>query len=191
MLPSAHVISNLLLLWAGGDRTAFDRLIPLVYRELHHIAKRFMRQQGPGQSLQTTAVVHEAYLKLVGKPEHNGQTRSQFFSVAAVAMRHVLIDHARKNQAAKRGGDLRIVPLDDRIAASSELAADILALDDALNTLAKAAPRKAQVVELRYFGGLSIEETATVLKISPETVQRDWRFAKAFLHDEMEHRTNT
>ena len=175
---------------ADGDGAALDQLIPLVYRELHKIAKRYMADQSAGHTLQTTAVVHEAYLKLAGTGRQIWEDRAHFFAVAAKAMRQVLVDHARTRQAAKRGGDVRIVPLEEGVAISGGTAAELIALDDALTDLARLDARKAQVVELRYFGGLTVEDTARTLGISPETVGRDWRFAKSLLEREIKHKTN-
>jgi len=160
--------------------------MPLIYRELHNLAKRQMTQQEPGHTLQTTAVIHEAYLKLGGSSDKDWENRAHFFGVAAKAMRHVLVDHARSRRAAKRGGEVRIEQLDEGADFGVARAAEMIALDDALTSLAGQYPRQAEVVELRYFGGLSVEETAATLKLSPETVARDWRFAKAFLRSELQ-----
>jgi RNA polymerase sigma factor (TIGR02999 family) len=178
-------ITRLLKRWAEGDRTAGDELMPLVYGELRKLAKRYMERQGAGHTLQPTAVVHEAYLKLAGA-EQDWQNRSHFFGVAATAMRHILVDHARASRSAKRGGDVIVVPLDEGSAVSGgDSASELLELDAALTALSKLFPRKAQVVEMRCFGGLSVEETARALGISPETAMRDWQFAKGFLRREM------
>jgi RNA polymerase sigma-70 factor (ECF subfamily) len=187
VIPSGHEVTGLLHRLAQGDRAALDQLIPLVYKELHKIAKRYMAHQNPDHTLQTTAVVHEAYLKLAGGTEQDWENRAQFFAVAAKAMRHVLVDHARTRGAAKRGGNVRIVSLEEGMAISRGTAAEIVALDDALTVLTKLDGRKGQVVELRYFGGLSVEDTARMLQVSPETVARDWRFARSFLQREMKH----
>jgi RNA polymerase sigma factor (TIGR02999 family) len=186
MSSGTEPITRLLQQLNDGDRTALEQLMPLVYRELHHMARRFMGRQSPGHTLQTTAVIHEAYLKLAGAgAATNWQNRAHFFSVAATAMRHILVDHARARSSGKRGGEVRVVRLDDGLEVAERRPNELVALDDALNTLAKKHPRKSRTVELRYFGGLSVEETATVLEISPETVMRDWTFAKAFLAREM------
>ena len=182
-------MTRLLHGWAEGDQAALDRLIPLVYKELHKIAKRYMAQQNPDHTLQTTAVVHEAYLKLAGGAEQDWQNRAHFFGVAAKAMRQVLVDHARTRRAAKRGGEVRIVSLEEGMALPARTAAEIMALDDALTALSKLDARKGQVVELRCFAGLSVEETARTLRVSAETVARDWQFAKSFLRREMKHKT--
>ena len=179
-------VSGLLQAWKAGDQGAFARLVPLVERELHKIAKRYMQQQAPGHTLQTTAVIHEAYLKLAGDAERDWKDRSHFLAVAAKAMRQVLVDYARSQNAAKRGGEFAIVTLEDGLTAARDTAADVVALDAGIEALAKVDPRKAQVIELRYFGGLSVEETARMLNISPETVARDWKFARAFLRREMQ-----
>jgi RNA polymerase sigma-70 factor (ECF subfamily) len=178
-------VTPLLHRWGQGDRGALDELMPLIYRELHKLAKRHMMQQEPGHTLQTTAVIHEAYLKLGGRSDKNWENRAHFFGVAAKAMRHVLVDHARTRQATKRGGAIRIEQLDEGVDVGVARAGEMIALDDALTTLARQYPRQADVVELRYFGGLSVKETAATLKLSPETVARDWRFAKAFLRNEL------
>ena len=171
--------------WAHGDQGALEELMPLIYRELHKSAKRQMTQQEPGHTLQTTPVIHEAYLRLGGGSDEDWENRAHFFGVAAKAMRHVLVDHARTRRAAKRGGEVRIEQLDDGADIGEARSSEIIALDDALNSLAGQYPRQAEVIELRYFGGLSVEETARMLKLSPETVTRDWRFAKAFLRSEL------
>ncbi len=178
-------VTPLLRRWGSGDRGALDELMPLLYKELHKLAKRQMTQQGPGHTLQTTAVIHEAYLKLGGRSDTDWENRAHFFGVAAKAMRHVLVDHARTRQATKRGGAIRIEQLDEGVDVGVARAGELIALDDALTTLAGQFPRQADVVELRYFGGLSVEETAATLKLSAETVARDWRFAKAFLRSEL------
>ena len=179
-------VTLLLNQWANGDESALNALMPVLYRELHKIAKNFMSRQQPGHTLQTTAVVHEAYLKLAGSRDIEWRNRSHFFAVAAKAMRHILVDHARSLQANKRGGDAVLVPLEEGFVASGDPAADMLALDSALTALAKVDARKSQVLELRYFAGLSVEETAETLSVSPETVARDWKFARAFLGREMQ-----
>jgi RNA polymerase sigma-70 factor, ECF subfamily len=161
----------------------------LIYGELHKLAKRHMARQEAGHTLQTTAVIHEAYLKLGASADKDWENRDHFFGVAAKAMRHVLVDHARTQRAAKRGGEVRIGQLDAGADFGVARAAEMIALDDALTALASQYPRKAEVVELRYFGGLSVEETARTLKLSPETVARDWHFAKAFLRRELKSGT--
>jgi RNA polymerase sigma-70 factor (ECF subfamily) len=184
-MPSGSEVTRLLFQWGKGDEAALDRLMPLVYRELHKMARRYMAQESPGHTLQTTAVIHEAYLKLAAGAEHNWESQAHFFGVAAKAMRHVLVDHARARLAGRRGGGIKVAPLDEGIAIAIGHERGLTALDDALTTLARLHPRKERVVELRYFAGLSVEETAKILNISPETVARDWRFARAFLQREM------
>jgi RNA polymerase sigma-70 factor, ECF subfamily len=178
-------LTQLLHRWAHGDRVALDELIPLIYKELHKLAKRQMARQEPNHTLQTTAIINEAYLRLAGSSDKDWENRDHFFGVAAKAMRHVLVDHARTRRAAKRGGEVRIEQLIDAADIGEARSAGMIALDDALTTLKGQYPRQAEVVELRYFGGLSVEETARTLKLSPETVARDWRFAKAFLRSEL------
>ena len=185
MTETGREITQLLVELRNGDRGAFDRLVPLVYRELHKLAKRYMAQQNAGHTLQTTALIHEAYLKLAGGSEKTWEDRTHFFAVAATAIRQVLVDHARAKHAAKRGGDVQVLRLDDALSIADSARDDLIALDDALHALARLNPRQSEVVELRYFAGLSVEETAAVLSISPETVMRDWSVAKAFLYREM------
>ncbi|HTS75760.1 MAG TPA: sigma-70 family RNA polymerase sigma factor [Bryobacteraceae bacterium] len=184
-LSAGNVVTQLLAQWGKGDQAALDQLLPLVYRELHKIAKHYMNQQGAGHTLQTTAVIHEAYLKLAAGADQDWHSRAHFFGVAAKAMRHVLVDHARSRKAAKRGGEIQVVEIDEGLAVVGGPAQEIVALDDALQTLAASYPRQAEVVELRYFGGLSVEDTAKTLNVSPETVARDWKFAKSFLRREI------
>jgi RNA polymerase sigma factor (TIGR02999 family) len=185
MAPPGKSIIELLHLWSRGDPAALDHLMPLIYGDLRKRARAYMRRQGPEITLQTTALIHEAYLKLVNGPERDWESRDHFFAVAAKAMRQVLVDHARARLVRKRGGHLRMVPLDEVLDVAGGPEREVIGLDDALSELAAAYPRHAQVVELRYFGGLSVEETARILKISPETVARDWRFAKSFLRAEI------
>ena len=185
MSSSPDEVTQLLRRWSHGDQGALNELMPLIYGELHKLAKRHMARQEAGHTLQTTAVIHEAYLKLGASADKDWANRDHFFGVAAKAMRHVLVDHARTQRAAKRGGEVRIEQLDEGADVGVARAAEMLALDDALTALASQYPRKAEVVELRYFGGLSVEETARTLKLSPETVARDWHFAKAFLRREL------
>lgn len=180
-----HEMSRLLAAWSDGDREALDRLYPLVEAELHRLARRYMRRERPDHTLQTTALVNEAYLKLIDQRDVHWQNRAHFFGIAAQIMRRILIDHARKNAYAKRGGGAVHVPLDEAAVLTQERAAELVALDEALTALAALDERKGRVVELRYFGGLSVEEAAEVLGISADTVTRDWRRAKAFLRREM------
>jgi len=176
-------ITGLLKAWTDGDSSALEQLTPLVYDELLRIARRCMRQRGP-QTLQTTALAHEAYIKLTGVDHLRWQDRAHFFAVAAQMMRRILVDTARARGAAKRQVALRIT-FSEQIPVCNTKDQNLLALDDALTALAKRDPRKAQVVELRFFGGLSVEETAEVLRVSPETVARDWRLAKPWLAREI------
>lgn len=179
-------ITQLLIEWNGGNEEAFERLIPLVYHELHRIAHRHLRRESAAKTMQTTALVHEAYLKLIDQTRANWQNRAQFFGVAAQVMRRILIDHARKRVRDKRGGGAVKLSLDDgAIDVSDERAAELVALDEALKRLAGEDPQKARLVELRYFGGLSIEETAEVLNIGTATVIRQWRIVKAWLYKEI------
>jgi RNA polymerase sigma factor (TIGR02999 family) len=179
---SPHDVTGLLLEWRHGDVAAFDKLMPLVYGEMRRIAHRYMQQERDGHTLQTTALINEAYVRLVGQQKMEWRNRAHFFAVTAQVMRHVLIDHARRLHYAKRGGAAQRVTLEEAEAMTQERAAELVALDEALNELAQLDPRKSRVVELRYFGGLSIEETADVLEISEMTVRRDWRAAKAWLY---------
>jgi RNA polymerase sigma factor (TIGR02999 family) len=185
MPPTSHDVTQLLIEWSNGDQAALEKLMPLVHGELREMAKRHMARQRGGHTLQTTALINEAFLKLVGQQEKHWQNRSHFFGVAARAMRCILVDYARSKQYAKRGAGARQVSLDEALTVSEERAAELVALDDALEELAKVDPRKCRVVELRYFGGLSVEETAEALKVSAVTVMRDWSMAKAWLHREL------
>ena len=184
--PSPQEMTELLAAWSDGDRDALDRLLPLVERELHRLAHQYMSRERPDHTLQTSALVNEAYLKLVDQTRVRWQNRAHFFAIAAQTMRRILIDHARRRRYDKRGGGARALPLDEAAHVSDERAAELVALDDALGLLQEVDERKARVVELRYFGGLSIEETAEVLKVSPDTIGREWRRARAFLLREME-----
>jgi RNA polymerase sigma factor (TIGR02999 family) len=175
----------LLKAWSGGDQAALDRLTSLVYVELQRIARRYMRHEGAGNTLQTTALVNEVYLRLVDVKNVEWQHRAQFFAISAQIMRNILVDAARARGSHKRGGGAVEVNLDDMAILSPEPGTLILALDEALTAFSRIAPRQAKVVELRYFGGLSEEETAEVLKSSPRTVRRDWQFAKAWLQQEL------
>ena len=180
-----HDITQLLQAWSEGDERALDKLIPLVYRELHRMAQRYMAHQSPGHTLQTTALVNEAYLRLVDAGKMNFQNRAHFFGVSAQVMRSILVDFARRQGSQKRGGEVQRVSLEESKVVYGERGADLVALDDALRALAAIDPRRSRVVELRFFGGLSVEETAEVLRVSPETVLRDWKVAKAWLGREM------
>jgi len=185
MASTPQQVTQLLVEWGNGNQAALDQLMPLVYAELRKMAKRHMRQQRPGHTLQTTALVHEAFFKLVGESGKQWENRAHFFGVAAQAMRHVLVDYARSAHAQKRGGARQPVTLDEAMAISTERLAEVIELDDCLTVLAKLHPRQSEVISLRYFGGLSVEETAETLKVSPETVMRDWRVAKAWLHTQL------
>lgn len=181
-ITTAPDVTGLLLKWQQGESGALEQLTPLVYDELRRIAHRYMRQERDGHTLQTTALVNEAYLRLVGQDRIAWQNRTHFYAVTAQVMRHVLIDHARRRLYDKRGGGAEHVPLEDIDVMTAARAAELVALDEALNELARLDPRKSRVVELRYFGGLSLEETADVLEVSVMTVRRDWRAAKAWLY---------
>lgn len=174
--------TQLLRAWADGDRGALERLTPHVYRTLRRIAGYQMQHERAGDSMQATALVHEAYLELIDVTNVNWQHRAHFFAVSAQIMRHILLDRARRRVAAKRGGAPERINLDELPDISGDRARELIALEDALNTLVENDPRKARVVELRFFGGLSVEETAEVLAVSPETVMRDWKFARSWLH---------
>jgi len=178
-------ITQLLLNWSKGDKAALDQLVPLVYPELRRLAQRYMRRENSAHTLQTSALINEAYLRIVDQQEVEWQDRAHFFAVAAQVMRHILIDHARRHRYAKRGAGARHVPLDETAIISQERATEFLALDDALTRLATIDARKSQIVELRFFGGLTVEEIAEVMKLSPITIKREWRSAKAWLHSEI------
>jgi len=185
MTVNADDLTGLLIEWGQGDKAALDRLTPLVYDEIRRIAHRYVQREREGQTLQTTALVNEAYLRLAGSANIAWQNRAHFYAVTAQVMRRILIDHARRRQYVKHGGESERVPFEVAISEvglmSQPRAAELLALDEALDELARLDPRKSRVVELRYFGGLSLEETAKVLEVSLMTVRRDWRAAKAWL----------
>ncbi len=179
-------ITLLLQEWSGGKQEALDALLPLVYAELHRQASRYLRRERAGHTLQTTALIHEAYLKLIDQRGVNWQNRAHFFGIAAQAMRRILVDYARGKHRAKRGGIGEDLPLEEAaLVVSEERSVDLVALDEALTRLAKFDEQQARIVELRYFSGLSIEETAEVLRISHTTVKSDWNVAKAWLHHEI------
>ena len=178
-------MTRLLKAWSHGDRSALDALVPLVYDELRRQASRTLRRQRPGQTLQATALVHEAFLKLVDYTAVTWKDRSHFFAVAARAMRQILVDHARRNLADKRGGDATRIVLEDGSASVQPKGVDLMALADALRRLEELDPGQARLVELRFFGGLTVEETAEVLGSSPATVKRSWSSARAWLHGEL------
>jgi RNA polymerase sigma-70 factor, ECF subfamily len=183
--PSTSETTQLLRAWADGDRGALEQLTPRVYRTLRRIAGYQMQQERAGDSMQATALVHEAYLELIDVTNVSWQHRAHFFAVSAQIMRHILLDRARRRVAAKRGGTAERVNLDELPDLSGDRASELIALEDALNALASKDSRKARVVELRFFGGLSVEETAEVLEVSPETVMRDWKFARSWLQAEL------
>ena len=185
MTSSPHEVTQLLVAWSDGDETALEKLAPLVYDELRQLARRHMAGERRGHTLQTTALVNEAYLRLVDWREVRWQNRAHFFAVSAQMMRHILVDFARSRSYQKRGAGALQVSLDEAASLSDERGADLVALDEALTALATVDGRKSKVVELRYFGGLSVEEAAEVLKVSPETVMRDWRLAKVWLLREL------
>lgn len=183
MQPQAKEVTQLLLDWNNGDSAAVDKLMPLIYAELRQLAAGYLKRERRDHTLQPTALVHEAYLKLIEGRRVNWQNRAHFFGAAARLMRHILVDHARGRQAAKRGGYK--VSLNEGLAAAEPVDFDLLALDDALEQLAALDPQQSRVVELRYFGGLSIDETAEVLAVSPATVKRLWTSARAWLHRQL------
>ena len=180
-------LTGLLVEWRDGDKAALDRLMPLVYDELRCIAHRYVQRERDGHTLQTSALVNEVYLRFAGQRKVDWQNRAHFFAVTAQVMRHILIDHARRRRYAKHGGEVRQIPINDAARMSLQRASELIALEEALNELAKLDRRKSRVVELRYFGGLSLEETAQVLDVSLMTVRRDWRAAKAWLYRKMKH----
>ena len=182
---SRHDVTRLLHAWAAGDEAALLQLMPLVYDELHRLARRYMAGEQPGQTLQTTALVHEVYLRLVDVKNVNWQDRAHFYALCARLMRRILIDFARSRTYQKRGGGAAHVDLDEAATVSAVVGDELLAVDHALEQLAALDSRKGQVVELRFFGGLTVEETALALRVSPETVMRDWRLAKAWLTREL------
>src|SRR5262245_31137974 len=185
MTSSSHEVTRLLAAWGAGDEAARHQLMPLVYDELRRMAHRYMNRERPGHTLQTSALVHEAFLKLVDQRDGRWQNRAHFFAIAAQLMRRILVDYARSRRFKKRGGDAARVQLDDALMVSRERGAEVVALDDALQSLGEFDARKSQIVELRFFAGLSIDETANVLNVSPATVMRDWTLAKAWLKKEM------
>lgn len=180
-MPEKSGVTQLLKAWGDGDDAALDQLTPLVYDELHRMAQRCMARENPGHTLQTSALVNEAYLRLVDIQQVSWQNRAHFFAISARMMRRILTDFARSRNYLKRGGDVRHVSFDEDVVVSRQADAQVVAVDEALSKFARIDARKSQVVELRFFGGLTVEETAEVLKISPETVMRDWKFAKAWL----------
>jgi RNA polymerase sigma factor (TIGR02999 family) len=185
MAASQHEVTDLLRQWRNGDKEALHKLTPLVYEELHRLAHQYIRRERPGHTLQTTALVNEAYLRLVEQKDVEWQSRAHFFAVSAQVMRHILVDYARQHASAKRGGKVERVTLDDNATVSRKRASALVALDEAMQALEEIHPRRSQVVELRYFGGLNNKEASEVLKVSEATIERDWRFAKAWLYREL------
>src|SRR5260221_10089470 len=185
MTAAPQQVARVLEEWSEGDETALEQLMPIVHGEHLLLAHQHMRREGPGHILQTSALINEAYLRLVDQPEIRWENRNHFFGIAARLMRRILVDDARKRHAAKRGGSLIQVPLDEVTSVAQEQAANVAALDDALKIIETIDAPQGQIVELRFFGGLSIEEAAKVLKVSPGTVMRDWTFARAWLRNEM------
>jgi RNA polymerase sigma-70 factor, ECF subfamily len=180
-----HEVTQLLIAWSNGDKAALDQLAPLVNRELHRLAHHYMRREHAGHTLQTSALVNEAYLKLIGQKHVRWKNRAHFFALSAQLMRRILVDHARGRKYAKRGGEAQRISFRETLIASSERGTDLVALDEALNKLTAIDPRKGQVVELRFFGGLSVDETAEVLQLSAVTVMREWSMAKAWLYNSL------
>ena len=183
--PSTHDFTLLLRAWGEGDGQALDRLTPLVYRELHRIARGYMARERPNHTLQATGLVNEAYLRLVDARQANWQDRAHFLCICARAMRQILVDHARSRASEKHGGGQMFLQFDETLGIPQSPRSRLLELDDALHRLASIDPRKSQVVELRFFGGLNLEETAEALKVSPRTVKRDWQLARAWLYREL------
>ena len=181
----AHQVTQLLQAWKEGEEGALERLVPLVYQELHRLAQTYMAHERPGHILQTTALVNEAYLRLIETEQANWRNRAHFFAACSQVMRRILVDWARNRQALKRAGGIAPLQLEEALVVAAEPDVDIAALDDAIGALAALDARKGQVVEMRFFGGLSVEETADVLRISVETVMRDWKFAKSWLRREL------
>lgn len=178
-------LTQLLLAWSDGDKSALDRLMPLVYQELRRLAHRYMRRERGNHTLQTSALVNEAYLRLIDQTSVRWQNRSQFFAIASQMMRRILVDYARTRGYAKRGGEAIRVSFDEGTVAAQEQAADLIALNEALNRLAEIDARQSQIVEMRFFGGMSVEETAEALNLSPATIKREWSTARAFLFKTM------
>lgn len=189
-MPSTHEITELLVAWGNGDQEALDKLTPLVYQELHRLAEQHLRGERPDHILQTTALVNEVYLRLIDWKNVRWQDRAHFFGVSSELMRNILVNFARKRLTAKRGGKALHVSLSEAANMAPAQDLDLVALDDALNALAALDPRQSQVIELRFFGGLSIEETAEALKVSPGTVRRDWSLAQAWLRRELKRGGN-
>jgi len=187
MTESSNEVTQLLVAWGNGDQAALEQLMPLVYSELHRLAHRHIKKERPGHTLQTSALLNEAFLRLVDQRDVHWQSRAQFFGIAAQMMRRILVDYARSRRYAKRGGNAQQVSFNEELLVSRQLSADVLEVHEALKELASIDERKSKVVELKFFGGLSIEETAEVLGVSPGTVMRDWTLAKAWLRLAMKH----
>lgn len=183
--PQTHRVTQLLIDWSNGDQSAFDKLMPLIDEELRRLAHHYMSRERVGHTLQTTALVNEAFLKLVNRKNLQWQNRAHFFGLAAQVMRTILVDHARSHASAKRGGGARNLELDEALLVSQQKASEVVALDEALNQLALIDPRQSRIVELRFFGGLTVEEAAEVLHVSPVTIKREWSTAKAWLYREL------
>lgn len=186
--PSTHDVTQLLIAWSNGDKAALDKLTPMVYEELRRLAHHYMSHERPGHTLQTTALINEAYLRLVNRKGVHWQNRAHFFAIAATLMRSILVDHARSHAYAKRGGGARRTALDEAMIVSQQRAAEVVALDDVLKELADFDPQQSRIVELRFFGGLTIEETAGALDLSPATIKREWSTARAWLYRELSKR---
>jgi RNA polymerase sigma factor (TIGR02999 family) len=192
-MPEAltHDVTQLLLEWSNGDQSALDKLVSVVDRELRRLAHHYMSRERAGHTLQTTALVNEAFVRLVNRKSVQWQNRAHFFGIAAQLMRTILVDHARSHTCAKRGGGAGKLELDEALAVSQQKAAEVIALDDALNALALIDPQQSRIVELRFFGGLTVEEAAEVLHISPATIKREWSSAKAWLYRELQPQKGT
>ena len=187
-MPSPQNVTEMLRDWRNGDQEALEKLIPVVYDELRRQAANYLRRERPGHTLQTTALIHEAYLRLINQQNIEWQNRAHFYAIAARLMREILVDHARKRQASKRGGSDIKVPLEEAMVVSPERSVDLVALDEALTRLAAIDAQQSRIVELRYFSGLSVEETAEVMAVSSRTVKRDWNVAKAWLRHQLGER---
>jgi RNA polymerase sigma factor (TIGR02999 family) len=183
--PPTHEVTQLLIEWSNGDKTALDKLMPLIHEELRGLAHHYMRRERSDHTLQTSALVNEAYIRLVNRKGVQWQNRAHFFAIAAQSMRSILVDHARSHAYAKRGGGAHKIELDEAMIVSQERAAEVVALDGALKELAEFDPQQSRIVELRFFGGLTIEETAEVVKLSPATIKREWSTAKAWLYHQL------
>lgn len=185
MNPPPQEVTQLLVAWGNGDQSACEQLMPIVYQELHRLAHRYMKRESPGHTLQTSALVNEAFVRLVDQQSVRWQNRAHFFGIAAQMMRRILVDYARNRRSAKRGGGAQELFLNEALIVSDQRSAEVIDLHEALERLSEFDPRKGQIVELRFFAGLSIEETAEILNVSPGTVMRDWTLAKAWLHREV------